>query len=164
MYQACVPVLVRALNNLSGVLAKGAAHAAERKIDEHVLLTTRITPDMFPLARQVQIATDMAKGAAFRLAGKDVPKMEDNEATFDELHKRIETVVGMLKQFRPEEIDGSEDRDIALQMRTGEMHFRGQDYLLAFVLPNVYFHCTTAYAILRGAGVALGKADFIGKP
>ncbi|MGE7137241.1 DUF1993 domain-containing protein [Luteibacter sp. NPDC031894] len=164
MYQICVPVLVRALTNLSSVLAKGAAHAADKNITPEVLLHTRITPDMFPLVRQVQIATDMAKGAAFRLAGQDVPKMDDNETTFDDLQKRIDTVIGMLKGFTPEQIDGSEDRDILLQMRTGEMHFRGQDYLLGFVLPNVYFHTTTAYAILRGAGVALGKMDFIGKP
>ncbi|NID17497.1 DUF1993 domain-containing protein [Luteibacter yeojuensis] len=164
MYQTCVPVLVRALTNLSGVLAKGAAHAAEKNIAHEVMLHTRITPDMFPLARQVQIATDMAKGAAYRLAGKDVPKMEDNETTFDDLQKRIETVVGMLKQFKPQDIDGSEDRDIVLPLRSGEMHFRGQDYLLAFVLPNVFFHSTTAYAILRGAGVALGKMDYMGKP
>ena len=164
MYQTCVPVLVRALTNLSNVLAKGAAHAAEKNIAPEVMLHTRITPDMFPLARQVQIATDMAKGAAFRLAGQDVPKMEDNETSFDELQKRIAHVIDLLKGFTPEQIDGSEDRDILLQMRTGEMHFRGQDYLLAFVLPNVYFHSTTAYAILRGAGVALGKSDFIGKP
>ena len=164
MYQTCVPVLVRALTNLSNVLAKGAAHAAEKNIAPEVMLHTRITPDMFPLVRQVQIATDMAKGAAYRLAGKDVPKMEDNEATFDDLQKRIETVINMLKQFKAEDIDGSEDRDILLQMRTGDVHFRGQDYLMFFVLPNVYFHSTTAYAILRGAGVALGKTDYIGKP
>lgn len=164
MYQACVPVLVRALTNLSGVLSKGAAHAAEKNIAPEVLLHTRITPDMFPLIRQVQIATDMAKGAAFRLAGKDVPKMEDNETTFEELQKRIAYVIDLLKGFKPEEIDGSEDREVVLQTRTNELRFRGQDYLLGFVLPNIYFHSTTAYAILRGAGVGLGKMDFIGKP
>ncbi len=163
MYQTCVPVLVRALTNLSGVLAKGAAHAAERNIAPEVLLNTRITPDMFPLIRQVQIATDMAKGAGFRLAGEEAPKMEDNETSFEELQVRIATVIGMLKSFKPEQIDGSETRDIVLKMRSGEQHFKGQDYLLGFVLPNVYFHVTTAYAILRGVGVVLGKSDFIGK-
>jgi len=164
MYQTCVPVLVRALTNMSAVLAKGAAHAADRKIAPEVLLNTRITPDMFPLIRQVQIATDMAKGAAFRLAGQEPPKMDDNETTFEELQARIASVVDMLKSFKPEQIDGSEDREIVLKLRSGDMHFRGQDYLLAFVLPNVYFHASTAYAILRGVGVVLGKADFLGKP
>jgi uncharacterized protein len=163
MYQTCVPVLVRTLTNLSGVLAKGAAHATERNIAPEVLLNTRITPDMFPLIRQVQIATDMAKGAGFRLAGEEAPKMEDNETSFEELQARIATVIGMLNAFKPEQIDGSETRDIVLKMRSGEQHFKGQDYLLGFVLPNVYFHVTTAYAILRGVGVVLGKSDFIGK-
>jgi hypothetical protein len=164
MYQTCVPVLVRALNNLSGVLAKGAAHAAERNIAPEVLLNTRITPDMFPLIRQVQIATDMAKGAGARLAGVEPPKMEDNETTFDELQVRIAAVIGQLEAYTPAQIDGSEDRQVVLKMRSGEMTFRGQDYLLGFVLPNVYFHITTAYGILRGVGVVLGKSDFIGKP
>jgi hypothetical protein len=164
MYQTCVPVLVRALNNLSGVLAKGAAHAAERNIAPEVLLNTRITPDMFPLIRQVQIATDMAKGAGARLAGVEPPKMEDNETTFDELQVRIAAVIGQLEAYTPAQIDGSEDRQVVLKMRSGEMTFRGQDYLLGFVLPNVYFHITTAYGILRGVGVVLGKVDFIGKP
>lgn len=164
MYQTCVPVLVRALTNLSAVLAKGAAHAAERNIAPEVLLNTRITPDMFPLIRQVQIATDMAKGAGARLAGVEPPKLEDNETTFDELHARIARVIDILQSFTPEQIDGSEDRAIVLKTRTGELHLSGQDYLLGFVLPNVYFHCTTAYAILRGVGVVLGKSDFIGQP
>jgi hypothetical protein len=164
MYQTCVPVLVRALTNLSAVLAKGAAHAAERNIAPEVLLNTRITPDMFPLIRQVQIATDMAKGAGARLAGVEPPKLDDNETTFDELHARIARVIDILQSFTPEQIDGSEDRAIVLKTRTGELHLSGQDYLLGFVLPNVYFHCTTAYAILRGVGVVLGKSDFIGQP
>jgi hypothetical protein len=164
MYQTCVPVLVRALTNLSAVLAKGAAHAAERNIAPEVLLNTRITPDMFPLIRQVQIATDMAKGAGARLAGVEPPKLEDNETTFDELHARIARVIDILQSFTPEQIDGSEDRAIVLKTRTGELHLSGQDYLLGFVLPNVYFHCTTAYAILRGVGVVLGKSDFMGQP
>jgi hypothetical protein len=163
MYQTSVPVLIRALNNLADVLAKGAAHAAERNIAPEVLLGTRITPDMFPLVRQVQITTDMSKGAGYRLAGQEPPKMEDNETTFEELQGRIAKVVDMLKTFQPEHIDGSEDRAIVLKSRSGEQHFRGADYLLGYVLPNVYFHSSTAYAILRGAGVSLGKADFLGK-
>jgi len=138
--------------------------AAERNIAPDVLLHTRITPDMFPLIRQVQIATDMAKGAGARLAGVEPPKMEDNETTFEELQTRIATVIAQLQAYTPAQIDGSEDRTVLLKTRGGEQSFRGQDYLLGFVLPNVYFHITTAYAILRGVGVVLGKTDFIGKP
>ncbi|MDF3982660.1 DUF1993 domain-containing protein [Luteibacter sp. PPL201] len=163
MYQASVPVLVRALKALSGVLHKGAAFARERNVSPEVLLNTRIIADMFPLARQVQIATDMAKGAVYRLAGQDVPSMDDNEATFEQLQERIARVIGMIEAFTPAQIDGSEDRSIVLKLRSGELTFNGQDYLLGFVLPNVYFHCTTSYSILRGEGVPLGKADFLGK-
>jgi len=163
MFQTSIPVLVRALTNLSAILEKGAEHAAMRQIDPAVLLNTRITPDMFPLIRQVQIATDMAKGAGARLAGTEPPKLEDNETSFEELQARIAHVIGLLQAFTPEQIDGSETRDIVLRNRAGETHYKGQDYLLGFVLPNVYFHCTTAYAILRGVGVVLGKSDFIGK-
>ncbi|GAA0901133.1 DUF1993 domain-containing protein [Luteibacter anthropi] len=162
MYQVSIPVLVRALNNLSAVLKKGAEHAKERHIAEEVLLHTRITPDMFPLVRQVQIATDMAKGAGYRLAGQDVPSMADDETTFEQLQARIEKVIGMLNAFTPAQIDGSETREVVVKSRSGETKFNGQDYLLGFVMPNVYFHCTTAYAILRGVGVVLGKMDFIG--
>jgi len=162
MYQASVPVLVRALKALSGVLQKGADFATERNIAPEVLLNTRVIADMFPLARQVQIATDMAKGAAYRLAGQDVPPMADDETTFEQLQERIARVVGMIEGIEPGRIDGSEAREIVLKMRSGERRFAGQEYLFGFVLPNVYFHATTAYAILRGEGVPLGKADFIG--
>lgn len=162
MYQASVPVLVRALKALSGVLQKGADFARERNIAPEVLLNTRVIADMFPLARQVQIATDMAKGAAYRLAGQDVPSMADDETTFEQLQERIARVVGMIEGIEPGRIDGSEAREIVLKMRSGERRFAGQEYLFGFVLPNVYFHATTAYAILRGEGVPLGKADFIG--
>ena len=162
MYKASVPVLVRALTNLSAVLKKGEEHAKTRNIAEEVLLNTRITPDMFPLARQVQIATDMAKGAAYRLSGEQPPAMADDETTFEQLQQRIAKVIGMLEAFKPEQIDGSEERAIVLKGRTGDRHFAGQPYLFDYVMPNVYFHCTTAYAILRGAGVVLGKSDFLG--
>ena len=146
------------------MLAKGADHATARSIAPEVLLNTRITPDMFPLIRQVQIATDIAKGAGARLAGVEPMKLEDNETTFEELQARITRVIDLLHSFTPEQIDGSEGRAIVLKTRTGETHLNGQDYLLAFVLPNVFFHCTTAYAILRGVGVVLGKSDYLGKP
>ncbi len=165
MYSASVPVLVRALENLSHVLKKGEAHAEAKKISPEVLLHTRLTPDMFPLVRQVQIATDMAKGAAARLAGTDPIKMEDNEASFADLYARIDKVVAYVKSFTAAQIDGSETREIVLPQHTGDaLKFSGQAYLLGFVMPNVYFHTTAAYAILRDAGVGVGKMDFLGKP
>jgi len=164
MYQVSVPVLVRALTNLRSVLQKGEAHAEAKKFKPEVLLNDRLAPDMLPLTRQVQIVTDQAKGSSARLAGVEVPKYEDTEATFAELYARIDKTLAFIKGFKPEQIDGSEARDVTLPSPRGPMEFKGQDYLLFFVLPNVYFHCTTAYAILRHNGVELGKMDFIGKP
>jgi hypothetical protein len=164
MYSASVPVLVHALENLTHILKKGEAHAEAKKIAPEVLLHTRLTPDMHPLVRQVQIATDMAKGAAARLAGADPMKMEDNEASFAEVYARIDKVIAYINSFTAAQIDGSETREILVQQRNGEpLTFSGQAYLLGFVLPNVYFHTATAYAILRDAGVELGKKDYIGK-
>ena len=162
MYQASVPAFTRMLANLRSILEKGAAHAAAKKFDAAVLVNARLAPDMFALARQVQIASDMAKGCASRLAGAEVPKYDDNEATIPELLARIDKTLAHLKGFRPAQIDGSEDREIVLPLRTGERRFKGQDYLLHFALPNFYFHVTTAYAILRHNGVELGKGDFLG--
>jgi uncharacterized protein len=162
MYQASVPVFLRGLKNLSGVLAKGAASAAERKIDPAVFLTARLAPDMFALARQVQIASDHAKGATARLAGVEVPRFEDNEASFEELQQRLIRVAEFVQTFDAHKIDGSEEREIVLPIGGRTMTFRGQTYLLQFALPNFYFHCTTTYAILRHNGVSVGKRDFIG--
>lgn len=164
MYQASVPVFLRALSNLQHVLRKGEAHAQARKFEPSLLLQARLTADMLPLTSQVQIATDMAKNACARLAGVDPLKFEDNETTFAELHARIERAIDYIKSFKAEQIDGSETRAITLKTRSGEQHFEGEGYLLHFVIPNVFFHCTTAYAILREAGAELGKMDFIGKP
>ncbi len=162
MYQASVPVLSRALTNLAHVLQQGAAHAKTKGVSDEVLLQTRLTPDMFSLLRQVQTATDMAKGGVARLAGADPMKIEDNETTLAQLSARIERVIGYLNTFTAEQIDGSEDRAIVLHMHSGDHHFRGQAYLLEYVLPNVYFHCTTAYDILRQVGTEIGKKDFLG--
>jgi uncharacterized protein len=163
MYRASVPVLTRALRNLSGVLQKGEAWAAERKVEPSVLLNYRLAPDMFALTRQVQIAADLAKGCVARLAGVDVPAYEDNETTFAELQARIERTLAFIEGFQPAQLDGSEGRTVVLKMRLlGEVKFEGLPYLLEFVQPNVYFHCTTAYAILRHCGVPLEKKDFIG--
>jgi uncharacterized protein len=164
MYQASVPVFLRALSNLQHVLRKGEAHAEARKFEPSLLLQARLTPDMLPLTRQVQIATDMAKNGCARLAGVEPLKFEDNEASFEELHKRIERAIEYIKNFKPDQIDGSETRTVTIKTRTGDQQFEGQGYLLHFVIPNLFFHCTTAYAILREAGADLGKTDFIGKP
>ncbi len=163
MYQASVPVYIRMLTNLAAVLEKGAAHAEAKKIDPSVLIGSRLYPDMFPLSRQVQIATDNAKGPAARLAGVDVPKYEDNEKTFPELRGRIEKTIEFLRTLKPEQIDGSEERTITLQLRGNTQTFKGLPYLLNLAMPNFYFHVTTAYDILRHNGVELGKSDYLGK-
>ncbi len=162
MYTASVPLFTRALGALSAVLGKGAAFAEARKIEQAVLLQSRLAPDMFPLARQVQIASDTAKGCVARLAGVEVPSFPDTETSFAELQDRLARTLALVAGFTPAQIDGSEDKEIVLKFRTGEQRFTGLDYLSFFVLPNVYFHCTTAYDILRHNGVELGKRDFLG--
>jgi len=162
MYQSSAPVLTRMLTNLSAILDKAAAHAASRKIDPAVLLGTRLFPDMFSLAKQVQLACDFAKGAAARLAGVEPPKFPDEEKTFDELKARIARTIDYVKEFKPAQIDGSEARAVALTAAGQTYNFKGQGYLLNMVLPNFYFHVTTAYAILRHCGVYIGKRDFLG--
>jgi hypothetical protein len=163
MYQASVPLFLRALTNLNHVLKLGEKHAKDKGVEGSVMLQTRLIPDMLPLVKQVQIATDMAKNGTARLAGVDPLKFEDNETSFEELYSRIERAIEYIKSFRPEQIDGSETRAITLKTRNGEQHFEGEAYLLHFVIPNVFFHCTTAYNILRVAGTNIGKQDFIGK-
>lgn len=162
MYQASVPVFLQGLKNLSAILDKAAAQAAERKIDPAVLLNDRLAPDMFPFVRQVQIASDHAKGAPARLAGLEVPKFDDVEKSFDEVQQRLARVTEFVKSIDPARIDGSEEREITLPIGGQPMTFKGQTYLLHFALPNFYFHLTTAYAILRHNGIAIGKRDFIG--
>jgi uncharacterized protein len=164
MYQVAIPVFVRALQNLHHVLKQGEAHAKSKNVEDSVMLHTRLIPDMLPLVKQVQIATDMSKNAVARLAGVDPLKFEDNETSFDELYNRIERAIDYIKSFKPEQIDGSETRTITLKLRGGEQTFEGDTYLLHYVIPNVFFHCTTAYNILRVAGTNIGKQDFLGKP
>lgn len=163
MFQASAPVFIRVMNNLKVVLDKGAAHAAANKIDPTVLLNSRLFPDMFPLVRQVQIASDNAKGGGARLAGMTPPKYEDNEASFPELDARIDKTIAFLQTLTPAQIDGSEDKTINLTLGKKSLTFQGQAYLFGLVLPNLYFHVTTAYNILRHCGVPLGKEDFLGK-
>ena len=163
MYQAAVPVFVRALGNLKHVLKKGEEHAKRKSITDEVLLQTRLIPDMLPLVKQVQIAADMATRGTARLAGVEPKSFEDNETTLEQVYSRIDDTIEYIKSFKPEQIDGSETRSIVLKMRSGEMNFEGQNYLLNFITPNLFFHCTTAYNILREAGTEIGKTDFIGQ-
>lgn len=162
MYDASVSVLKRCLTNLSAILTKAEDYANTRKIEPDVLLNARLFPDMFPLTKQVQIASDQAKGGVGRLAGVDIPKYEDNEVTFAELQQRITKTITFLDSIKPEQLAGSEHRDITISVRNKPLEFKGQDYLLNWVQPNVYFHVTTAYNILRHNGLEIGKRDFLG--
>ena len=164
MYQASIPVFVRMLGNLSAILHKGAAHVQATGGDPAALLDTRLFADMLPLTRQIQIATDNAKGPAARLANIERPVYEDNEKTFDELQERIARTIAFLESIPAASIDGSEQRKVTVNLRGNDVEFLGQRYLLHFALPNFYFHVTTAYALLRHAGVDIGKLDFIGAP
>jgi hypothetical protein len=164
MYQASTPRFAAMLRNLSALLDKAEAHCAAKKIEPAALTGFRLYPDMFTLARQVQIACDTAKGAVARLAGAEIPKHEDTEQTFAELKSRIAKTLDFIESIGAAKIDGTEDKDIVLQMRSGERRFKGMQYLLGHAYPNFYFHVTTAYNILRHNGVEVGKGDFIGKP
>ena len=163
MYQASMPTIIRALNNLSAVLEKAAAHAETKKIDPSVLVGSRLYPDMFPLSKQVQLASDIAKAGAARLAGAEPPSFADNEASFPELIERLRKTVAYLETLKPEQLDGSEDKMVTWNTRTSTRSMQGMPYLLNHVTPNVFFHCTTAYNILRHNGVEIGKQDFLGK-
>lgn len=163
MYQASVPVFSRALNNLAAILEKAAAQAEAKKIDPAVLIGYRLYPDMLPLARQIHIATDGAKGGVARLAGVEPPKYEDNEASFPDLIARLRKTVAYLESIKPEQIDGSEDKTVTWKTQTTTRTMQGMPYLLSHVTPNVYFHVTTAYDILRHCGIEIGKQDFLGK-
>ena len=163
MYDACVAPGVRMMNSLAAILEKAAAHAEAKKIDPAVLVNARLYPDMFPLVRQVQIASDSAKGGAARLAGVESPSFEDNEKTLAELIVRTKKTVAFLETLKPAQFEGSEDRTISWKTRSTEKSMLGRPYLVHQVLPNLYFHVTTAYNILRHNGLELGKADFLGR-
>jgi len=162
MYQASVPAFIRSLNNLASILNKAAAHAQARKLDDSVLLNSRLFLDMFPLARQVQIATDTARSGAGRLAGVEFPTYEDKETTFQDLTLRIRNTIAYLESLQPAQIDGTEDKTISWQSRSSTKHMQGLPYLMNHLLPNIHFHVTTAYGILRHNGVEVGKKDFLG--
>jgi uncharacterized protein len=164
MYQAAIPPMVRALTNLAAILEKGEADAIARKIDPTVLISARLYPDMLPLAKQIQIASDVSRRGAARLAGVEAPPMDDTETSFPELVARLKATTAYLETLTPAQIDGTEAKAIVLPMGQTTMNFEGLPYLVGFVLPNVYFHITTAYNILRHNGVAVGKQDFLGQP
>jgi uncharacterized protein len=163
IYNASIPVFDRHLASMQGYLAKGATYAAEKKLDDTVLTQMRMFPDMFPMARQVMIACDFAKGASARLAGVDVPKFEDTEKTFAELQARVQKTRDFLKTLKPEQFVGAEAKKISITIGGNPVEFVGEPYLLNFVFPNFYFHSTTAYNLLRHAGVPVGKADFVSR-
>ena len=162
MYRASVPVFVRMLASLDKILDKAVIYADSKKIAHTTLLTARLAPDMLHLIKQVQIASDNAKGCVARLASVDIPMYEDNEATFADVKARIAKTIAFLETFKPEQIDGSEDKIITLQLGPTLRDFSGLDYLLNHATANVYFHVTTAYAILRHNGLDIGKKDFMG--
>ncbi len=165
MYQASIPILSRTLNNLIAILKKGEAHAVAKGIDPTVLVNSRLYPDMFPLAKQIQIASDVSRRGMARLAGLDAPSIADTETTFPELIDRLEKSVAYLQTFTAEQIDGTEEKEVSVPIGGGEsITMQGWPFLSGFVLPNVYFHMTTAYDILRHDGVEVGKRDFLGEP
>jgi hypothetical protein len=162
IYDTLVPTANRFLCSLDKILDKAAVFATQKNIDASVLLNARLAPDMFAFTRQVQIACDMAARAVARLAGVEVPSFPDTETTFPELKARIDKALAFVNSVPKAKFAGSEDRDITITTRRGDQQFKGLDYLRDFVLPNLHFHITTAYAILRHNGVELGKADYLG--
>ncbi|MET1076668.1 MAG: DUF1993 domain-containing protein [Pseudomonas sp.] len=162
MYLSSIPVFMRMFDNLSAILGKALAHAQAQQFDPAQLLEVRLAADMYPLPRQIQIATDSAKGCAARLAGLEVPSYADTETTLAELQARIAKTQAFLRGITPEQLDGSAEREIRLKVGGQELQFSGADYLNGFVLPNFYFHLTTAYNLLRHQGVPLGKMDYLG--
>lgn len=161
MYSSFIPVAIHHLQSFSRILDKAEQHCESKKIDQTVMLNVRLFPDMFPLIKQVQIATDMLKGGAARLANIENPKFSDDETTFAELRTRIAKLVEFLSRLSSEQFDGAENRDIQFTVGGREMKFKGAAYLNQWVLPNMYFHKTTAYNLLRHNGVELGKRDFL---
>jgi hypothetical protein len=165
MYKVSVPIFVQFLTSLSAQLDKAAAFAEGKKVDPSVLLNMRLAPDMFPLLRQVRAATDHAVNGCGRLAGADLPAFSNTEATIPELKDRIAKTIDFLKSLKAGQIDGTEDKEIKFTLPSGATReFTGASLLLNSSLPNFYFHCTTAYDILRHCGVELGKRDFMGTP
>lgn len=164
MYQASVPRFVNILGNLSNILDKTQVHVDAKKLDSATLTTYRLFPDMLPMTKQVQIACDTAKGVVARLAGVEIPAYEDNEKTLADLKARIAKTIAFIQTVTPGQIDGTEDKEIVIKRGDKETHYKGMQFLLGHALPNVYFHVTTAYNILRHNGVEIGKRDYLGNP
>lgn len=163
MHASSAPSFLRVLNNMLAWLDKAQAYAEVRKFDVNNYLGLRLAPDMLPFTRQIQIATDGIKGCMARLSGQEIPKWEDTEATLDDLRGRIRKTIAYVESFQAEQINSTEAKEILLPTRSGDpMKFTGENYLKHFVLPNLYFHATTTYALLRHAGVEIGKKDFLG--
>ena len=164
MYQASVPRFVNILGNLSAILDKAQAHVDAKKLDQASLAGFRLFPDMLPLTKQVQIACDTAKGLVARLAGVEIPVFEDNESSLADLKARIAKTIAFIQTIKPEQLDGTEDKDIVIKRGEKETHYKGMQFLLGHAVPNVYFHVTTTYNILRHNGVEIGKRDYLGNP
>jgi hypothetical protein len=163
LYQASVPVFLRAFENLSAILEKGVEHASSAKLDPSTLTEGRLFENMYPLPGQIQRASDTAKGFVARVAGLEIPKYEDNEKTFADMQARIKKTVEFIKSVKPEQIDAGESREVSIFSGSrGEMKFKGSDYLLNYALPNFFFHVVTAYDILRHKGVPLTKKNYLG--
>jgi len=163
MYQASVPRLINALTNLSNVLQKAHDHMTEKKIDANAILHYRLYPDMLNFTRQIQIAADTAKGVVARLAGVDIPVNDDTETSIAELQERLAKTIAFIGSFKPEQIDGTEDKAIVTKRGDKETHYKGMQFLLNHAMPNIYFHVTTVYTILRHNGIEIGKRDYLGK-
>ncbi|MEP6547520.1 MAG: DUF1993 domain-containing protein [Gammaproteobacteria bacterium] len=163
MYTATVPTCTRALNNLTAILEKAAAHTEARKIDPKIFLNIRLFPDMLPLATQIQIANDIAQGGAARLAGAEVPVFDAKERSLAEWIAATRATVAYLESLKPSQFEGAEDRTVSWQTRSSTKTMQGTPYLFHHVLPNVFFHITTAYDILRQSGLEIGKLDYLGR-
>ena len=164
MYQASVPRLVNILHNLEKILDKAQEHVEIKKIEIASIIDFRISTDMFSMVRQVQIACETAQGVVARLAGVEIPASEDNERNIRELKQRIAKTIAFIEGFSPEQIDGTEDKPIVTKRHDKETHYKGMQFLLGHAIPNVYFHVTTTYNILRHNGVEIGKRDYLGTP
>lgn len=162
LYNASIPTLNRLMDNLDHILKTGQAHANDKGYSEDALLLARLAPDMFTLTGQVQVATALTKNCPYRVTGTDAPNFEDTEVSFDDLFKRIATTKAELGKFTPQDINGLEGREFSFKLGPMDMEFTGLTYVSGFTLPNVYFHVTTAYNLLRHNGVPLGKMDFFG--
>ncbi len=162
VYDLSVATISRMLLNIDAIVSKAEVYADEQKIEPQALLNARLFPNMLTFIHQIRIATDVGKGAVARLSGSEVPKWDDDEETFADVHGRIRKALDFFATFKPEQFDGAEEREIRLHIGGQTLEFSGKDYLLSFVLPNFYFHVSTAYNILRHNGLDIGKRDFLG--